>query len=233
MKLISPSILSADFTCLGEQLTVLLSEGMEYVHVDVMDGHFVPNITIGPMVCEAVKRAVPHVKMDVHLMIENPGDSIEAFAKTDPEIIYVHVEAERHLDRLVHQIQQRGIRAGVVLNPATPLSLLDEILPAIRQAQKIGIFASGPFPADTVFISAIKGDYDLVIAQYHDQGLIPVKLNSFETSVNITLGIPIVRTSVDHGTAFDIAGQGKANHENILCAINYAVRLCENSVIPD
>ncbi len=131
MKLISPSILSADFTCLGEQLTVLLSEGMEYVHVDVMDGHFVPNITIGPMVCEAVKRAVPHVKMDVHLMIENPGDSIEAFAKTDPEIIYVHVEAERHLDRLVHQIQQRGIRAGVVLNPATPLSLLDEILPAV------------------------------------------------------------------------------------------------------
>ena len=131
MKLISPSILSADFTCLGEQLTALLSEGMEYVHVDVMDGHFVPNITIGPMVCEAVKRAVPNVKMDVHLMIENPGDYIEAFAKTDPEIIYVHVEAERHLDRLVEEIQQRGIRAGVVLNPATPLSLLEEILPGV------------------------------------------------------------------------------------------------------
>lgn len=131
MKLISPSILSADFTRLGEQLTALSSEGMEYVHVDVMDGHFVPNITIGPMVCEAVKRAAPNAKMDVHLMIDNPGDYIEAFTQTDPEIIYVHVEAAHHLDRLVHQIQQRGIRAGVVLNPASPLSLLEEILPAV------------------------------------------------------------------------------------------------------
>jgi len=131
LKLISPSILSADFTRLGEQLNALLSEGMEYVHVDVMDGHFVPNITIGPMVCDAVKQAVPKAKMDVHLMIENPGDYIDAFAKTNPEIIYVHVEATYHLDRLVSQIKQKGIRAGVVLNPASPLSLLEEILPAV------------------------------------------------------------------------------------------------------
>jgi len=74
LKVISPSILSADFTRLGEQLELLLSEGMEYVHVDVMDGHFVPNITIGPLVCDAVKRAVPTVKMDVHMMIEKPGE---------------------------------------------------------------------------------------------------------------------------------------------------------------
>ncbi len=131
MKLISPSILSADFTRLGEQLNALLSEGMEYVHVDVMDGHFVPNITIGPLVCDAVKRAVPKAKMDVHLMIENPGNYIDVFAKPNPEIIYVHVEATYHLDRLVSQIKQKGIRAGVVLNPASPLSLLEDILPLV------------------------------------------------------------------------------------------------------
>jgi len=126
--LVSPSILSADFTRLGEQLKSLVSAGMEYVHVDVMDGHFVPNITIGPMVCDAVKRAVPEAKMDVHLMIENPGAYIDAFAKTNPDIIYVHVEAACHLDRLVDQIHQKGIQAGVVLNPASPLSLLEEML---------------------------------------------------------------------------------------------------------
>lgn len=131
MKLISPSILSADFTCLGEQLGVLASEGMEYVHVDVMDGHFVPNITIGPLVCDAVKRAVPAAKMDVHLMIETPGDYIDVFAKTRPEIIYVHVEATDHLDRLVSRIRQKGIRAGVVLNPASPLSFVEQILPVV------------------------------------------------------------------------------------------------------
>jgi len=131
LKVISPSILSADFTRLGEQLELLLSEGMEYVHVDVMDGHFVPNITIGPLVCDAVKRAVPTVKMDVHLMIEKPGEYIDVFAETGPEIIYVHVEAAHHLDRLVSQIQQKGIRAGVVLNPASPLSLLEHLLPVV------------------------------------------------------------------------------------------------------
>ncbi|NOZ13742.1 MAG: ribulose-phosphate 3-epimerase [Acidobacteria bacterium] len=131
MKLISPSILSADFTKLGEQLNLLMLAGMKYVHVDVMDGHFVPNITIGPMICRAVKRAVPEAKMDVHLMIENPGDYIEVFAETCPEIIYVHAEAEPHLDRVLGQIRQMGVRTGVVLNPATPLCFLEEVLPIV------------------------------------------------------------------------------------------------------
>ncbi len=131
MKLISPSILSADFTKLGEQLNLLMRAGMEYVHVDVMDGHFVPNITIGPMICQAVKRSVPEVKMDVHLMIDNPGDYVEAFAETRPEILYIHAEAESHLDRVLGQIRKMGIQAGVVLNPATPLSFLEEVLPFV------------------------------------------------------------------------------------------------------
>lgn len=100
------------------------------------------------------------------------------------------------------------------------------IKPAIQQARQAGIRVSGPFAADTVFLRALNGEFDLVIAQYHDQGLIPVKLLAFESSVNITVGLPIIRTSVDHGTAFDIAGKGLANHKNMLSAIEYANRLC-------
>ncbi len=128
MKLISPTILSADFTRLGEQLNELWSLGLEYVHIDVMDGHFVPNLTVGPMICNAVKQAVPAVKTDVHLMIDSPEKYIDAFSETKPEILYVHTEATVHLDRLIHRIRDKGIRAGVVLNPATPLSVLEEII---------------------------------------------------------------------------------------------------------
>jgi 4-hydroxythreonine-4-phosphate dehydrogenase len=99
------------------------------------------------------------------------------------------------------------------------------ILPAIRRAESMGIRAFGPFPADTVFIAAAKGDFDLVVAQYHDQGLIPIKLLAFDTAVNLTVGLPIIRTSVDHGTAFDIAGQGSANHCNMVAALKYAANL--------
>lgn len=100
------------------------------------------------------------------------------------------------------------------------------IEPAIRMAKEQGIDARGPFPADSVFIDALKGKYDLVVAMYHDQGLIPVKLVSFEDAVNVTLGLPIVRTSVDHGTAFDIVGQNKASAEPMKSAIRLAIRMC-------
>jgi 4-hydroxythreonine-4-phosphate dehydrogenase len=103
---------------------------------------------------------------------------------------------------------------------------IDCIVPAIQQAQYSGIDASGPYSADTIFLRAFKGEFDLVVAQYHDQGLIPVKLLAFDSAVNITIGLPITRTSVDHGTAFDIAGKGIANHKNMLSAIEYACRLC-------
>ncbi|MCG8334942.1 MAG: 4-hydroxythreonine-4-phosphate dehydrogenase PdxA [Proteobacteria bacterium] len=99
------------------------------------------------------------------------------------------------------------------------------IKPAIKEAEKKRIDVCGPFPADTVFIAAAQGKYDLVVAQYHDQGLIPIKLLAFDTAVNITIGLPIIRTSVDHGTAFDIAGQGIANHRNMISAIECAYKL--------
>ena len=99
------------------------------------------------------------------------------------------------------------------------------IKPAIAKAKNKGIRVEGPFPADTIFLRALKGEFDLIVAQYHDQGLIPVKLLAFDTAVNITAGLPLIRTSVDHGTAFDIAGKGVAKHENMVKAIEFAIRL--------
>ena len=102
---------------------------------------------------------------------------------------------------------------------------IEAIIPAIEACRRDGINVSGPFPGDTIFVKAARGAYDVVIACYHDQGLIPVKLLAFGRAVNVTLGLPIVRTSVDHGTAFDIAWQGKANAENLLAAVRLAARL--------
>ena len=125
---IAPSILSADFACLGEEIRAIEQAGADYVHVDVMDGRFVPNITIGPLVVEAV-RPVTALPLDVHLMIEYPGRYIPDFAAAGADIIVVHVEADRHLHRTVQLIKSLGKKAGVSLNPATSLSTLDMILP--------------------------------------------------------------------------------------------------------
>ena len=125
---IAPSILSADFSRLGEEVKAIDQAGADYVHVDVMDGHFVPNITIGPLVVDAL-RPVTNLPLDVHLMIENPDQYIPDFAKAGADIIVVHAEAVRHLHRTIQLIKSLGKKAGVSLNPATSLSVLDIILP--------------------------------------------------------------------------------------------------------
>ena len=127
MKLIAPSILSADFSKLGEEIRTVESAGADWIHVDVMDGHFVPNITIGPLVVEAVKRSTP-LPIDVHLMIENADDYITAFARAGASHISVQVEACLHLHRTVQHIKASGAKAGVVLNPSTPIESLVWIL---------------------------------------------------------------------------------------------------------
>ncbi|MBW1819459.1 MAG: ribulose-phosphate 3-epimerase [Deltaproteobacteria bacterium] len=128
MGKISPSILSADFTRLGEEVEAVEQAGADYIHVDVMDGHFVPNITIGPMIVKAVGR-ITRIPQDVHLMIADPDSFIDVFVKAGADILTVHAEAATHLHRTVHQIKALGARAGVSLNPATPLDVLDYILP--------------------------------------------------------------------------------------------------------
>ncbi|WP_121609301.1 ribulose-phosphate 3-epimerase [Mesobacillus foraminis] len=127
MVKIAPSILSADFSRLGEEIRDVEQGGADYIHVDVMDGHFVPNITIGPLIVDAI-RPVTNLPLDVHLMIENPDQYIEAFARAGADFITVHVEACRHLHRTVHLIKSLGKKAGVVLNPATPVESIQHVI---------------------------------------------------------------------------------------------------------
>jgi len=130
MVKIAPSILSADFSKLGNEIKDVEKAGADYLHVDVMDGHFVPNITIGPLVVEAIK-PVTNLPLDVHLMIENPDKYIPAFANAGASIITVHQEASVHLHRTIESIKTLDVRAGIVLNPATPAILIKEILSKI------------------------------------------------------------------------------------------------------
>jgi ribulose-phosphate 3-epimerase len=130
MKKIAPSILSADFSRLGEEVRAVEKAGADLIHVDVMDGHFVPNITIGPLVVTGLRK-LTSLRLDVHLMIEEPGRYLEAFARAGSDWITIHAEVCRNLKQMVKKIRQLNVRPGVVLNPATPLkrisSVLDEI----------------------------------------------------------------------------------------------------------
>lgn len=127
---IAPSILSADFSRLGEQIAEVAKAGADYIHIDVMDGQFVPNITIGIPVVASL-RSCTDLPLDVHLMIERPEAHIEQFADAGADLITVHVEAASHLHRLIESVKSLGVKAGVSLNPSTPLNALDEILPLV------------------------------------------------------------------------------------------------------
>lgn len=127
---LAPSILSADFARLGEQVKEASAARADYIHVDVMDGHFVPNITLGPHIVAAI-RPVTRLPLDVHLMIESPELYVSAFAEAGADIITVHQETCAHLHRVIEQIKASGKRAGVAINPATPIGTLEEILPFV------------------------------------------------------------------------------------------------------
>ena len=124
---IAPSILSADFARLGEEVRRVIAAGADWIHFDVMDNHYVPNLTFGPMVCAALKPYAT-VPLDVHLMVEPVDEMIQAFAKAGADIITFHPEASRHIDRSLSLIRDSGCRAGLVLNPATPVYVLEHVL---------------------------------------------------------------------------------------------------------
>lgn len=124
---VAPSILSADFSKLGEEVKDVEKGGADYIHIDVMDGHFVPNITLGPVIVDAI-RPVTSLPFDVHLMIENPDQYIPEFVKVGADLISVHAEACKHLHRTIYHIKNFGIKAGVVINPATPVEWIRDVL---------------------------------------------------------------------------------------------------------
>lgn len=128
--LIAPSILSADFTRLGEEIRAVQEAGADWIHIDVMDGHFVPNITIGPMIVEAVKR-VADVPLDVHLMISDPDRYLEDFQAAGSDILTVHPEATCHLHRTLNRIRELGMKAGAALNPSTGLGAIEYVMPEL------------------------------------------------------------------------------------------------------
>ncbi len=156
MPKLAPSILSADFSKLGEDIRLVEDGGADYIHIDVMDGHFVPNITIGPDVVKHLRK-VTNLIFDVHLMIENPDKYIDAFYNAGADIITVHQESCIHLHRTIQKIKSLGIRAGVSINPATPVSLLKDI---IRDVDMVLIMSVNPGFGGQSLISNVKYKFE-------------------------------------------------------------------------
>jgi ribulose-phosphate 3-epimerase len=150
-KKISPSILSADFNRLGEEVKAVEKGGADYIHVDVMDGHFVPNITVGPLIVETVHR-ITSLPLDVHLMIQNPDDFLETFIEAGANILTIHVEAVVHLHRTLTEIKKKGALAGISLNPATPLCAIE---PALEYADLALVMTVDPGFGGQEFISSL------------------------------------------------------------------------------
>lgn len=195
---ISPSVLSADFTKLAEELKKLEQGGADYVHVDVMDGRFVPNITIGPFIVEAIKRATK-LPLDVHLMIEEPERYIADFAKAGSDIITVHVEATKHLHKVVQMIKEHGARAGVTLNPATPVSSLEAILP---DADLILIMSVNPGFSGQGFIPSALGKIEAVRKMIDSSG------KAIELEVDGGIKVSNIKEAAKAGADVFVSGSG-------------------------
>jgi len=167
IKKIAPSILAADFNRLAEEVIAVERAGADYIHVDVMDGHFVPNLTVGPPVIAALRR-ITSLPLDVHLMIQNPDTFLEPFLLAGAGILTVHVEASLHLQRTLAEIRKRGARAGLTLNPATPLSRIE---PALEWVDLILVMTVNPGFGGQEFIPATLPKVERVRQWIDEKGL--------------------------------------------------------------
>jgi ribulose-phosphate 3-epimerase len=204
--ILAPSILSADFARLADQLALAERGGATAVHVDVMDGHFVPNLTVGPAVVKSLRKATA-LPLDCHLMIENAERYVDAFADAGASWISLHVEALPHLQRAVAQVKGRGLQAGVALNPSTPLAALEEILPELDY---VLVMSVNPGFAGQVFLPASLGKIDRLSAEIRRRGL--------ATRIEVDGGIDEsnVAAVVKAGASVVVAGQavfGQADPE--------------------
>lgn len=182
MNKLSPSILSADFSNLERDIKIVEKGGADYIHIDVMDGHFVPNITIGPDVVKSLRK-VTELTFDVHLMIENPDDYIEDFYNAGSDIITVHQEAAMHLHRTVQKIKSFGLKAGVSINPATPVSLLKDIL---RDVDMVLIMSVNPGFGGQSLIKNVKHKFEELKQMIEEQGLnIDIEIDGGVTADNL------------------------------------------------
>ncbi|WP_085992432.1 ribulose-phosphate 3-epimerase [Oceanobacillus senegalensis] len=204
MTKIAPSILSADFAKLGSEIKDVEEGGADYIHVDVMDGHFVPNITIGPLIVDAI-RPVTNLPLDVHLMIENPDAYIPSFAKSGASIITVHQEACVHLHRTVQLIKDNGVKAGVVINPATPA---ESLLPILPDVDMVLIMTVNPGFGGQKFIQHTLTKVKKLAEWRQEFGL------QFEIEVDGGVNKDTAKQCTDAGVDVLVAGSAIFNREN-------------------
>lgn len=207
---LAPSILSADFANLEQDVRKVEAAGCEYLHIDVMDGHFVPNITIGPLIVDSLKKKGIGMVFDVHLMIENPDSYVEDFAKAGADIIVVHQEACRHLHRTIQNIKSHGIKAGIALNPATPV---DTIKHVIGDIDMVLIMSVNPGFGGQSFIDSVLPK----ISQIREMA----SNMSLKLDIQVDGGIKPsnVRKVVEAGANVIVAGSAIFNSEDIAATV--------------
>lgn len=213
---LAPSILSADFARLGDEIREVEQAGADWIHVDVMDGHFVPNLTLGPLVVEAI-RPHTHLPLDVHLMINEPDRYIEAFVKSGADWVSVHQEACPHLHRTIYHIKEQGAKAGVVINPATPVSAIEPILPDV---DLVLLMTVNPGFGGQSFIASVLDKVRQVRQMLADRGL-----SHIEVEVDGGINERTAPQVVEAGANVLVAGSavfGQADRKEALVGIRHA-----------